>query len=147
MSLIAGLLTGRKLLVQPGSATALEAARFMVENGIGAVLITERDGRISGIFTERDLMTRVVVPGKDPAQVRLEEVMTREVYTATKQARVVDVRRELQRRHIRHLPVVDGERAVAMLSLRNLLAADLAETTREKRALSEYIQGAGEPPA
>jgi CBS domain-containing protein len=144
---ISGLLTGRKLLVQPGSATAFEAARFMTENGIGAVLITDRDGSIRGIFTERDLMTRVVVAGKDPRQVRLEEVMTREVYSANKEARVDDVRRELQRRHIRHLPVVDGERAVAMLSLRNLLAADLAETTREKRALSEYIQGAGDAPA
>jgi CBS domain-containing protein len=145
--LIGGLLTGRKLLVQPGSASAFEAARFMTENDIGAVLITDRDGRIRGIFTERDLMTRVVVAGKDPRQVRLEEVMTREVYTAGQNARVDDVRRELQRRHIRHLPVVDGERAVAMLSLRNLLAADLAETTREKRALSEYIQGAGDAPA
>ena len=146
MPRIAGLLTGRKLLTQPGSASAFEAARFMTENGVGAVLITDREGRIRGIFTERDLMIRVVVPGKDPSQVRLEEVMTREVYSANKEARVDDVRRELQRRHIRHLPVVDGERAVAMLSLRNLLAADLAETAREKRALSEYIQGAGDPP-
>jgi CBS domain-containing protein len=142
VSRIEGLLTGRKLLALQGSASVLEAARFMAEQRIGAVLITDRESRIRGIFTERDLMTRVVVAEKDPRTVRIEDVMTREVFAAPMDARVADVRRELQRRHIRHVPVVDGERAVAMLSLRDLLAADLRETAFEKKALSEYIQGA-----
>jgi len=141
MPQIEGLLTGRKLLTLAGSATVLDAARLMAEHNVGCVLITDGHQRPLGIFTERDLMTRVVVPGKDPDEVALVEVMTRDLYTAEKTSRIADARRELQARHIRHLPVVQGEVAIAMLSLRDLLAADLAATKFEKRAMTEYIQG------
>jgi CBS domain-containing protein len=141
MPKIEGLLTGRPLQTLPATATVIEAARWMADKKIGCILITDDEGRPAGIFTERDLMTRVVVPGADPNRITLEEVMTTEVFTATKDAPVKDMRRELQARHIRHLPVVEGEKAIAMLSLRDLLAADLAATTFEKRAMTEYIQG------
>ena len=141
MPQIDGLLTGRELLTLPGGASVLEAARFMDQHRIGAVLITDEGGGVQGIFTERDLMSRVIVPGLVPAETALQGVMTREVFTAERDARVADIRRELQKRHIRHLPVTDGGRAIAMLSLRDLLAADLAATKFEKRALSEYIKG------
>jgi CBS domain-containing protein len=138
---IDGLLTGRKLLTVRPSETALGASQLMAENRIGCVLVTDDQEHPLGIFTERDLMTRVVVPGLDPATVRIEEVMTREVYTAARDARVADVRRELQSRHIRHAPVVEGGVVIAMLSLRDLMAADLAATNFEKRAMTEYIKG------
>ena len=141
MPQIEGLLTGRKLLTLAGSATVLVAARLMADNNVGCVLITDGRQRPLGIFTERDLMSRVVVPGKLPDAVTLVEVMTRDLYTAEKSAKVADVRRELQARHIRHLPVMQGEIALAMLSLRDLLAADLAATKFEQRAMTEYIQG------
>jgi len=141
MPQIEGLLTGRTLLTVAADETVLAAAQLMAENRIGCVLVVDDRGRAAGIFTERDLMVRVVVPGLDPAETHIEDVMTREVYTAPRTAQVADVRRELQRRHIRHAPVVDGERVIEMLSLRNLLAADLAATKFEKRAMTEYIQG------
>ena len=118
----------------------------MTEKKIGCILITDEDARPQGIFTERDLMTRVVVAGSDPDQVTLAEVMTREVFTATKDSKIKDMRRELQRRHIRHLPIMEGEKAIAMLSLRDLLAADLAATNFEKRAMTEYIKGSVDQP-
>lgn len=142
MPQIEGLLTGRKLLTLPGSASVLEAARLMAKHNVGCVLISDGRRRALGIFTERDLMTRVVVPGRPPDAVQLAEVMTRELFTAEKSSKVADIRRELQRRHIRHLPVLEGEVALAMLSLRDLLAADLAATKFEQRAMTEYIQGA-----
>ena len=145
MPKIEGLLTGRKLLTLPASASVLVATRLMADNNVGCVLIIDDRQRTLGIFTERDLLTRVVAPAKDPATLRLEEVMTRDLYTAEASAKVADVRRELQARHIRHLPVVEGQVVVAMLSLRDLLAADLAATNFEKRAMTEYIQGT--PPA
>ena len=141
MPRIEGLLTGRQLLALPETATVLEAAQFMHHHLIGAVLVTDDGQGVRGIFTERDLMSRVVVPGLLPGEVRLSEVMTREVFTAPREAKVADIRRELQHRHIRHVPVVDGARAIAMLSLRDLLSADLAATKFEKRALSESIKG------
>ena len=145
MPKIEGLLTGRKLLTLPATASVLVATRLMADNNVGCVLIIDDRQRTLGIFTERDLLTRVVAPAKDPATLRLEEVMTRDLYTAEASAKVADVRRELQARHIRHLPVVEGQVVVAMLSLRDLLAADLAATNFEKRAMTEYIQGT--PPA
>jgi CBS domain-containing protein len=135
------LLTGRPLQTLPASATVMKAARWMAENHIGCILITDDADRALGIFTERDLMTRVVVAGLDPDAVALSEVMTTEVFTATKSSKIKDMRREMQQRHIRHLPVVEGDKAIAMLSLRDLLAADLAATNYEKRAMTEYIQG------
>ena len=141
MPQLEGLLTGRELRTLPGSETVMGAVRMMTDHRIGCVLVTDGDGRPVGIFTERDLMTRIVVAGRDPGETRIEEVMTRDVFTATRDARVADMRRELQKRHIRHLPVVEDGRAVEMLSLRDLLAADLAATSFEKRAMTEYIKG------
>jgi CBS domain-containing protein len=143
---IEGLLSGRPLQTLPATDTVLKAARWMTEKKIGCILITDQDARPEGIFTERDLMIRVVVAGGDPDQVTLAEVMTREVFTATKDSKIKDMRRELQRRHIRHLPIMEGEKAIAMLSLRDLLAADLAATSFEKRAMTEYIQGSVDQP-
>lgn len=147
MPQIEGLLTGRKLLTLASSASVLVAARLMADNNVGCVLITDGRQRPVGIFTERDLLTRVVVPGRDPDSVPLLEVMTRELYTAQKSSKIADVRRELQARHIRHLPVVQGDVALAMLSLRDLLAADLAATKFEQRAMTEYIQGSPPEPS
>jgi len=146
MPKIEGLLTGRPPVTLAGTATVLEAARLMADNNIGCVLIVDDRGRPEGIFSERDLMRRVVVAGLEPADVLLADVMTRELYTAHRSDSVADVRRQLQTRHIRHLPVLEGELAVEMLSLRNLLAADLAATKFEKRAMTEYIQGSVDAP-
>lgn len=141
MPRIEGLLTGRKLVTLPGSSTVLEAVSLMTENVVGCVLVTNDQHGPVGIFTERDLMTRVVAKGQDPATTPLEAVMTKDLFTAEKTCRVADMRRELQSRHIRHLPVVEGDTPIAMLSLRDLLAADLEATKFEKRAMTEYIQG------
>lgn len=141
MPTIASLLTGRPVFTLPQNSTALEAARAMTLQRVGALLITDERLRPLGIFTERDLMSRVVVAGRDPATVRLEEVMTRELYATTPDARIDSVRQELQRLHIRHVPVVDGEQVVAMLSLRDLLRADLEVCSIEVDQLTQYIKG------
>ena len=140
MSIIASLLEGRSVVTLTSSASALEAARTMTEARVGALLVTDQESRPSGIFTERDLMTRVVVPGRDPAATPLEAVMTRELFVTAPDARIAAVRLELQRLHIRHVPVVEAGRFVALLSLRDLLRADLEECSLERHKLTEYIQ-------
>ena len=135
------LLTGRPVLTVSSQATVLEAAKVMHENRIGCVLVAEADDAPVGIFTERDLMVRVVVAGKDVEQTRIREVMTAEVFTAGPESSVCDMRRELQQRHIRHLPVVQDGKAVGMLSLRDLLRADLHDHRHQVEALTEYIHG------
>jgi CBS domain-containing protein len=147
MKKISELLTGREVVNLPTSASALDAARAMTEHHVGAILVndgaTPRPG-IAGIFTERDLMIRVVVAGKDVASTPLAEVMTKDVFTAGHEDRISALAREMQKRHIRHLPVVDGGTFTGLLSLRDLLREHLVETTGEVEALTSYIQGEAE---
>lgn len=124
----------------PG-ATALEAARCMAEGACGSVLVVDDQGRMLGIFTERDLMVRVVAAGSDPSRVPLGDVMTTEVVTTHPDRSVQEVRADLQHRHIRHIPVVAGDRVIAVLSMRDLMRADLREKRQDVRAMTAYIRG------
>ncbi|HED66978.1 MAG TPA: CBS domain-containing protein [Planctomycetes bacterium] len=145
MKQIRELLTGRPPLVLPGHATALDAARSMTEEHVGAVLIQD-EGRRCGMFTERDLMRRVVTPGLDPALTKLRDVMSTEIWAVTTDRRVNEVAREMQSRHVRHVPVTEDGKLIAVLSLRDLLRAHLEVKRGEVKALTDYIKGQGEGP-
>ncbi len=145
MKSIREILSGGPVIALPGSATALEAARKMVEAKVGALLVVDSRSAPLGIFTERDLMLRVVVALRDPHAVPLQEVMTKNLFIAFPEQRVNDVAREMQERHIRHLPVVERGVVIGMLSLRDLLRAHLSEEHQEVEVLRAYIQGEGRP--
>ncbi len=130
-----------EILAHREDESALNATLSMVKTRRGSVLVVDAEGRPVGIFTERDLMVRIVAKGLHPGDCTLSEVMTRELFTAPLDEKVTTVRREMRRRHIRHLPVVDGTRIVAVLSMRDLLRADFEETRDEAAALRGYIHG------
>jgi CBS domain-containing protein len=119
--------------------TVYDAARYMSERVIGAVPVTDR-GRLVGMFTERDLMTRVVVPRRDPVVVRVREVMTREITVASPDDLRMEATAKMRRRHCRHLPVVENGRLVGVISQGDLLAEDAEERLAEVRMLTEYVQ-------
>ena len=145
MKSIRELLTDREVISLSGETSALDAARAMTEHRVGALLITDADGAAAGIFTERDLMTRLLVKGLDAAKTPVSDLMTRDMFTASPNERVNQVAQEMQKRHIRHLPVVEGGQVVGLLSLRDLLREHLAIATGEVEALTAYIQSpAGE---
>ena len=141
MKTIRSLLTGRSLLTLTPAATAFEAAVAMDEARVGCVLVVDGKGAPLGIFTERDLMARVVVPGMDPKQARLSEVMTSELLTANPDEIVRDVARNMQSHHIRHLPVIEDGKVVGILSLRDLLHEHLDAKRQEVQQLTAYING------
>lgn len=143
MPTIQKLLTGRAPITMRGDATVLRAAETMSQDRVGAVVVVDDDGQPVGIFTERDLMVRVVVPRRDPATLRLEEVMTRELFTVAPGRATAEVRQQLQSRHIRHIPVVEEGRLIEVLSLRDVLRHDLEACSREVQHLTDYIQGEG----
>jgi len=143
---IGNLLESQDLLTLDESASVLDAARAMTSRRVGAVLVTTGEGRLAGIFTERDLMARVIVERRDPEKVLVCEVMTRDVFSVGPDEAVADVRAELQRRHIRHLPVVVDGRVVGILSLRDLLRADIDQMSYEVEALENYFLGGPEVP-
>jgi CBS domain-containing protein len=143
MKLISELLEGRPRVTLPPHTTVLAAARVMTDYQVGAVLIVGEDGKPLGIFTERDVMTRVLVAGLDPARTLIERVMTREMFSLPPERRLIETAREMQSRHIRHLPVITNQRFLGMLSLRDILRELLNDKTREVAELTAYIQ-AGE---
>jgi len=120
--------------------TVLEAAREMVASNIGAVPVL-RDGELVGIFSERDIMKRVVAAGRDPARTRISEVMTADPLT-------VDIRESIEhcmvlmKQHgFRHLPVCDGKKLKGIVSLRDILLRDLTDKDEEVRMMRAYIHG------
>ena len=140
MKTIRDLLTDREVISLDGGTSALDAARAMAEHRVGALLVTDADGAAAGIFTERDLMIRLVVKGLDATATPVEDLMTRDMFTASPNERVNQVAQEMQNRHIRHLPVVEDGVVVGLLSLRDLLREHLAIATGEVEALTAYIQ-------
>lgn len=145
MKSIRELLTGRSPLTVAGSTSVLDASKRMRAEHVGCLMVVDAERRPLGIFTERDLMSRVVVEGRDPAAVQIKEVMSRDPFSADAEERVLRVALQMQERHIRHLPVTDENgHLLGVLSLRDLLRAMLAEKREELDAMRSYIQGEGE---
>jgi len=121
----------------PG-ATVYDAARDMAERRIGAMAVVEGE-RLVGIFSERDLMTRVVVPRRDPHTVRVADVMTRDVVTAglgeTREGAIA----KMKKADCRHLPIVAEGRVIGMISMRDLLRDHIEEQGEEIRGLRAYL--------
>lgn len=116
---------GRQQLVMlTSSATVREAAICMSERQVGAVLVT-RDGALEGIFTERDLLHRVVAPGRDPDATRLVEVMTKNPDTVDADAYAIEALSCMNERGYRHLPVLDNGRLVGIVSRRDFLGDEI----------------------
>ena len=116
----------------------LDVATRMSEEQVGALPIID-DGELVGIFSERDLMTRVLVAGRDARSTRISEVMTRNVITAGLDDSVETCVDKMRDAGCRHLPVIQGGRVIAMLSMRDLLRDEIEEQTEEIRHLRAYI--------
>jgi CBS domain-containing protein len=114
----------QQLVMLPSSATVREAAICMSERQVGAVLVT-RDGALEGIFTERDLLHRVVAPGRDPNATRLVEVMTKNPDTIEADDYAIEALSRMSERGYRHLPVLDQGRLVGIVSRRDFLGEEI----------------------
>ena len=108
------------------SVTVLEAAVLMKQQGKGALLVVEGT-RLSGIFTERDALFRVIAAGRDPATTKLADVMTPQPQTMHPDEPFVKALRVMHKRGFRHLPVVEHGRPLGVVSARDALDDDLYE--------------------
>jgi CBS domain-containing protein len=122
----------------PPDATVHAVAVIMTKGRVGAIPIVE-GGRLVGVFSERDLMTRVVVPRLDMDETRVSEVMTAEVVTASLEDTVDDCVGKMRRVGCRHLPVMTDGRLTGMVSMRDLLRDEIREQGDEIRSLRAYI--------
>ena len=138
--LIRDVIRDREPYSMKASASVMEAAEFMAGRRIGAVCVLDEEGRLIGVFSDRDLLNRVVVQRLDAANMRLGEVTSplRAVIRCDETPHQALER--MEQIGSRHLPVVDGDRWVGMLSMRDLLRVELSEQGDELKLLHEYIQ-------
>lgn len=117
--------------------TLAEAAAKMWHQQTGSLVIMEGD-RLVGIVTERDLL-RAVANGQDPSKIALKDVMTTDVITIGPQTRLKEAAKLMATKWIRHLPVVEGEKVVGIISQRDLTGM-LAEALTEPEALHQLVE-------
>lgn len=119
--------------------TVLSAAEFMASRKIGGVCVLNDDGKLAGLLTERDLLNRIVLPQRDAASVKISEVMSEVLAVIETTDTPHEALERMERIGRRHLPVVDGDRWVGMLSMRDLMRVELSEQGDEIKLLHEYI--------
>ena len=120
----------REVASSPGGITVREAACLMREKQAGAVAVVE-EGKLIGIFTERDALFRVVAEGRDPQAVRLAEVMTRDPKTIHPDKPFADALRIMYDGGFRHVPVVEDGRPIGIISARDALGPELEDFVYE----------------
>jgi CBS domain-containing protein len=118
--------------------TIRDVAQYMSDRRVGAVAVLAGD-RLAGVVSERDIMSRVVAKGLSPERTRVSDVMTKELLVAAPDESYDDALRKMRQAGCRHLPVVDGDRLLGMVSQRDLMQVDLTAKDDEIRWLNAYI--------
>ena len=124
-------------------ATVMEAVRIMSHESIGALAVTE-ENRLVGMFSERDLMLRVVSERRDPERTHVHDVMTSPVETIHRDSTADDALKVMLEKHIRHLPILDRDgKLCGMISMRSLLHEKVVELTDQLDSLEAYFTADG----
>lgn len=135
---------GHKVMTTTRQQTVLEAARLMNEARIGALCVVDGE-KVVGMFTERDILCRIVAETKDPASTRVSDVMTSPVVTCGPDAKLADCAAVMSQKKIRHLPVVDGGatngRLIGLISTGDLMAQQVTDKQNHIDHLHDYLHG------
>ena len=138
----------RQLLERKGSevwktspeASVFEALQQLADKNIGALLVL-RNEELVGVVSERDYARKVVLQGKTSMETPVEEIMTKEVVTVGSENTVEEAMALMTDKHIRHLPVLDGEKIVGVVSIGDLVKAIIADQEFTINQLENYISG------
>ncbi|MGB8064264.1 MAG: CBS domain-containing protein [Candidatus Sulfotelmatobacter sp.] len=132
MKTLRDLIQDRRLYSVESTRSVLEAARYMMEHNVGAVPVL-RDGDLVGIFSERDIMNRVVAVGRTPGTTAVSEVMTANPRAVAADESIEECLFIMREFGFRHLPIVDGKELKGLVSLRDVLMHQAAEIERQTR--------------
>lgn len=116
----------QEAITAPGSTTVIAAARLMKDSHVGAVMVVE-DGKLAGVFTERDALFRVIAEGRDVQTTLVSDVMTRNPQTIHPDKPFADALHVMYEGGFRHVPVVEDGRPVGMISARDALGPELED--------------------
>ena len=139
MATIRDLLRNRTIHYIEPKLTVLEAAEYMASHNVGAAPVLDGT-KLVGIFSERDIMKKVVTEERDPKTTRISEVMSTALRTVTPDSSCEDAMFMMQTHGVRHLPVCEGSTLVGFLSLRDLMRHTLEEKAGEAEMMRQYIQ-------
>ena len=121
------------------SASVLDALKLMAEKGIGAILVMEEE-KVVGIFSERDYARRVALQGRSES-TPVSEVMTEDIYFVHPEQTIQECLAQMTDKHIRHLPVIEGDTVVGVISIGDLVKATIDHQADLIRNLEDYIMG------
>lgn len=120
--------------------TVFEAIKLLGEKGIGALMVMEK-GKLVGILSERDYTRKIALLGKNSRETKVRDIMTANVLVVTPQTRTRQCMAIMSEKNIRHLPVVDGDTVVGMLSIRDLMNDIISDHEFTISQLESYIKG------
>ena len=123
-----------------------EAVQVMTAHNVGIVLVLEGD-RLVGVFSERDVVRRLVDPGLDPDRTSVGDIMTAEIIVGDPEEDYQSAMRKMDQANIRHLLVVKGAQMLSMISIRDLIRVDMQDKGEELRYLREYLYQVPSAPA
>jgi signal-transduction protein with cAMP-binding, CBS, and nucleotidyltransferase domain len=141
MSRVSEIVQDRELFSVEEHESVADVARKMAALHVGAILVLNGD-QLRGVFSERDLMKRVVLEQRDPGQTPVGEVMTKEVATIDALASIEEAMEAMQTHNCRHLPVTCGAQVSGFLSMRDVMNFELARKTEELSHMRAYIGSA-----
>jgi len=129
---------GTSVVSLVSAESVLTASRIMNERGIGGIVVTEND-RMAGIFTERDILRRVVAEQRDPASTPLQHVMTAPVVYCPPDAKLEELTALMTEKRIRHLPVMDDNELCGIITTGDILAYQVREQAYTIQHLNNYV--------
>ena len=127
----------------PPEETICVTVQAMVRNRVGAAAVINLDGTLAGIFTERDLMTRVVAKHRDPETTLVGDAMTTDPVTISPETTLAQALEIMVSRHFRHLPIMDGSEVVGMATVRKVLKHKLDEGKEELESMVSFFTADG----
>lgn len=129
---------GKSVVTLVADESVLNAARIMNERGIGGIVVTENDDMV-GIFTERDILRRVVAERRDPGTTMLRDVMTKPVIYCPPDAKLDELTALMTEERIRHLPVMDEGKVCGIITTGDILAFQVREQAFTIEHLHKYV--------
>lgn len=131
-----------KIFTVPSTATVFDALQVMCEGNTGAVLVTE-DDKIVGIFTERDYAREGEVKGRLARNTKVSDVMTSQMVLIKPETSLEESAELMRKYHVRHLPIIENDRVVGIVSIRRLAEALIEQEQGTIGKLESYILGSG----
>lgn len=138
MKTIQKILGDRPVITVQENDTVQSAAEKLTKYKIGALPVLSED-RLVGIVTERDIIAKVVAPGSDSLSTTVQDIMTRTLVFAFAGDTIDACSAKMKQANIRHLPVIDGDHLIGIISIRDLLALDMSEKDETIEFLEQYI--------